>query len=550
MTTTAEQTEMIVQDIPVCMIDACPLNRQCSDDDPAIAELARTIAEIGLIAPITVRPGNFDRYEIICGERRWRAFRRLERYNIPCIVKNIDDTTAQIERITENLQRQDLSFMEQGEGVAALLQITGDDYSEVAKRLGYSESWVRRRAKLPNLSPAWRDELGKANTKYVKIRDSIERMEEVARLPAETQDRLLADNALRYLSTTAEMRAIISRWFRDLSQKPWNREWERKAYSGSSKTRCDACLKRSDRENVLFADLDDNGETRKMCLDAECWNGKCLAWCRNLLKENREAVPIFEDYHCSEEVGTIIDVLKRKPVDSWKWRPRNGDKEMDGYTATVGVHVDGGFIGSLEDIWLRNETERDVSDAHAEYGNREAEGDHATSDAEFEAERLENTMTRIETAIKEYLSGVDVIPSVPNDVLTDYKLRACIWFGVGGYRWDCEENVSLANPAWNPIEIAWAAAIPEMTALLATSAMEQITGEPYDATFDDNERVVCDALCEWFAVPLEDIIIKYGGSDYPVEPEEAPTPVEPEPEPMQIEDCLTEEDAICLNEAN
>ncbi len=274
--TTIDTAAIVAAPIPLTLIDPSPLNRHSADTDADIAELAQTIAENGLIAPITARPVGGGRYEIVCGERRWRAFRLLEREAIPCFVKDLDETQAQIERIVENFQRRDPSFMEQGEAVAALMQLTDRDISEVANRLGQSVSWVRRRAKLPNLIPAWREELAKDKTPYFAIRDSVNKLEELAILPPATQQSILESNILRYIKTTKEMRVAIAKLFMHLDAKPWSREWEKKAFSGSGKRRCDACMKRSDRESALFADPDNPNAGQKMCLDPECWQNKCL----------------------------------------------------------------------------------------------------------------------------------------------------------------------------------------------------------------------------------------------------------------------------------
>lgn len=234
MVTNGHTAEIVATPIPVSLLTPSPLNRKCEDAD--IAELAQTIAESGLINPISARLMEGGTFEIICGERRWRAFRLLERETIPCFVKSLDDTQAQIERIVENYQRRDPSFMEQGEAVAALMQLTDRDVSEVANRLGQSVSWVRRRAKLPNLIPAWREELAKDNTPYFAIRDHINQLEEVAVLPAATQQIILDSGVLRYVKTTKELRNTIAKHFMDLDAKPWSRAWEKKAFSGSGKS--------------------------------------------------------------------------------------------------------------------------------------------------------------------------------------------------------------------------------------------------------------------------------------------------------------------------
>ena len=244
----------------------------------------------------------------------------MERDTIPCFIKDLDDTQAQIERIVENFQRRDPSFMEQGEAVAALMELTDRDVSEVANRLGQSVSWVRRRAKLPNLIPAWRDELAKTDTPYSAILTSVNKLEEIAILPPATQQTLLESKALRHIKTMKEMRGLIGKLFMRLDAKPWSREWEKKAYSGSGKKRCDACMKQSDRECALFADPDNPAAGEKICLDPQCWKNKSLAWCKHLLTTNPGMIPIQQGYSYANDLAEFFGV---KPLASYEWKERD-----------------------------------------------------------------------------------------------------------------------------------------------------------------------------------------------------------------------------------
>ena len=105
--------------------------------------------------------------------------------------------------------------------MTALLALYGNDVSEVAARLVRSETWVRRRAKLTNLSPAWQEELAKPETKYEHVRDSIERLEDLAILPPDLQDGLLADNRLSWRRTAKEFRQTIANAMHRLDRRPW-----------------------------------------------------------------------------------------------------------------------------------------------------------------------------------------------------------------------------------------------------------------------------------------------------------------------------------------
>ncbi len=492
-------TDIVAIPLPVSLIDPSRLNRRCDEADADIAELARTIAENGLISPISARPRDGGRYEIICGERRWRAFRRLERDTITFIVKVLVETQAQIERIIENYQRRDPSFMEQGEAVAALMDLTDRDVSEVANRLGQSVSWVRRRAKLPHLIPAWREELDKAETPYSAIRDSVDKLEELAILPPATQQTILDSKDLRYIKTTKEMRDIIAKLFMDLAAKPWSRAWEKKAYSGSGKKRCDACMRRSDRQNALFADPDAPGKGKSMCLDPQCWKEKCLAWSRSLITDNPGMVPIRYGY-CFQSDG-LDEIFGIEPVKRYNWQDRDDmDTEREGYTAAVGVFVDGPEIGTTRDVWLEAQDEDD------------ADGDGDASDIEkWREDKARKLHMRqvladlIASDIETYLTNIDANATIPSVVLADRKMRATAWFGIFGYDNSDVENASLDDPDWNPLVWAWTQTTEHIAEHVAGIVAEDIA-QLYNGDRDnDADNTLAATLIGMYAIPIDTI---------------------------------------------
>ena len=495
MVTNGHTAEIVATPIPVSLLTPSPLNRKCEDAD--IAELAQTIAESGLINPISARLMEGGTFEIICGERRWRAFRLLERETIPCFVKSLDDTQAQIERIVENYQRRDPSFMEQGEAVAALMQLTDRDVSEVANRLGQSVSWVRRRAKLPNLIPAWREELAKDNTPYFAIRDHINQLEEVAVLPAATQQIILDSGVLRYVKTTKELRNTIAKHFMDLDAKPWSRAWEKKAFSGSGKKRCDACMKRSDRENALFADPNDANTGKKMCLDPECWKSKCLSWCKSLIAANPGMVPLRHGY--SYGADNLAEYFGVKPISYYNWEERDETEAREGYAEAVGVFVDGPKIGTTRNIWLEEPGEDDDEDTDVSQVHTWREN-HTNKYRERQA-----LAELIAADIVAYLEDIDVNATIPIAQLSSNQIRAALWFGVYGYANSEEENASLDNPDWSPLAWAWgqtAEHIAEHVAHVAAEDIAQLYNGDRDTDADADNAA---ALVAMFEIPLDTI---------------------------------------------
>lgn len=111
-------------------------------DEAALQELADSIAEHGVLQPIVVRPLESGGYQIIAGERRWRASRLAGLTEVPVIVREADDKVTMELALIENLQREDLNVLEEAEGYRALMDLYGLTQEEAAKRLGKSRPAV------------------------------------------------------------------------------------------------------------------------------------------------------------------------------------------------------------------------------------------------------------------------------------------------------------------------------------------------------------------------------------------------------------------------
>ncbi|MBE3563304.1 MAG: nucleoid occlusion protein [Hydrogenibacillus schlegelii] len=120
-------------------------------DPEAIAELARTIAEHGLVQPIVVRPLDDGRYELIAGERRLRAVQALGQGDIPAIVRSLTDLEAATLALIENLHRENLTPIEEAEAYARLMELHALTQEALAQRLGKGQSTVANKLRLLTL---------------------------------------------------------------------------------------------------------------------------------------------------------------------------------------------------------------------------------------------------------------------------------------------------------------------------------------------------------------------------------------------------------------
>nr|WP_202388316.1 ParB/RepB/Spo0J family partition protein [Nocardioides flavescens] len=127
--------------------------RQVFDED-ALAELVHSIREVGLLQPIVVRRSGPERYELIMGERRWRASQEAGLEAIPAIIRDTDDTDMLRDALLENLHRAQLNPLEEASAYAQLLEDFGCTHDELAQRIGRSRPQISNTLRLLRLSPA------------------------------------------------------------------------------------------------------------------------------------------------------------------------------------------------------------------------------------------------------------------------------------------------------------------------------------------------------------------------------------------------------------
>jgi ParB family transcriptional regulator, chromosome partitioning protein len=120
----------------------------------ALEELANSIRTQGIINPIVIRASEDNHYEIIAGERRWRAAQLAQLSEVPVLIKNISDETALAISLIENIQRQDLNPLEEAEGIQRLLHEFNMTHQHIAEVLGRSRTAITNLLRLLNLAPA------------------------------------------------------------------------------------------------------------------------------------------------------------------------------------------------------------------------------------------------------------------------------------------------------------------------------------------------------------------------------------------------------------
>ena len=136
--------------LPVDELEPSPMQPRKNFPDGELQELSESIAQYGVLNPLTVRLRD-GRYELVAGERRLRAARLAGLCDVPCILLDVSLEDASLIALVENLQRRDLDFIEEANGLSQLIKLFGMSQEEAARRIGKSQSAVANKLRLLKL---------------------------------------------------------------------------------------------------------------------------------------------------------------------------------------------------------------------------------------------------------------------------------------------------------------------------------------------------------------------------------------------------------------
>jgi ParB family chromosome partitioning protein len=152
-----ERTDESMTEVPVGLLKPGRFQPRTRMDPQSIAELADSIKAQGLIQPILVRPVESGKYEIIAGERRWRASQLAGLTQVPVVIRAVPDRAALAMALIENIQREDLNPLEEATGIQRLVDEFEMTHDAAAQAVGRSRSAVTNLLRLLNLSKAVQD---------------------------------------------------------------------------------------------------------------------------------------------------------------------------------------------------------------------------------------------------------------------------------------------------------------------------------------------------------------------------------------------------------
>ena len=205
-------TQAQMREVPVGKILPNPAQPRLSYDEESLTELAASIREHGVLQPIIVRPVG-SKFELIAGERRWRASGMVERGTIPAIVVEFDEQTALEVSIIENLQREDVSPLEEATMFRKMTEAFGYSVRQLAQKVGKDKGYVENRLRLSD-APADVREL-------VSLRkDTISHAYELMKIGDERKRRRLAKRIIAGELSLAKLRIITGTGVEEADAEP------------------------------------------------------------------------------------------------------------------------------------------------------------------------------------------------------------------------------------------------------------------------------------------------------------------------------------------
>lgn len=277
--------ERKIQEISLSDIRPSAMNPRKTFDEESLHELADNIRQHGLLQPITVRPVDGETpYEIVCGERRYRAFLLNQKIRvkvpstIPCIIREMTDEQAFDAMITENLQRKDVDPMEEAFAFAQLVGM-GKTIEEIALRFGKSKRFIADRIRLDKLIPELKEGVtdGGVNIGAAML---------LCKLDEEKQREFLddwepdPDDPI----TKDDVENFTDKLFMNIARAPWKEDFE-----GSCGCACEKCQFNNANAGCLFYEMKVTKE-HASCTNRDKFDAKRLDWLKHMIDENADVL--------------------------------------------------------------------------------------------------------------------------------------------------------------------------------------------------------------------------------------------------------------------
>ncbi|MFW5885654.1 MAG: ParB/RepB/Spo0J family partition protein [Halanaerobium sp.] len=245
-----------VEEIFIDQIEANPFQPRSNFDEDTLKELANSIQEKGIIQPITVRKIKAEKYQIVAGERRWRASKLVGLKKIPAVIRNFDDQEMLEIALIENIQREDLNPVEEARAYREMLDNFEITQAELAKQVGKSRSNVSNMVRLLKLADKVKNHLERGTITIGHARALLSLEKESAQVAA-------CENIIIQDLTVRETEKYVEKLKNPLKNQEKKKEkaelspaWQQGAAELEKKLGTKVKIKQRKKNNLLTIELD------------------------------------------------------------------------------------------------------------------------------------------------------------------------------------------------------------------------------------------------------------------------------------------------------
>lgn len=341
--------------ISINQIDVSKTNPRTHFDENALRELSQSIKEYGILQPVLVRPTNdkeegFEQFELVCGERRYRAAILAGLEDIPVNIRVLTDDEAFELQIVENLERKDVHPLDEADAFKKMLNSGKYTIADIAAKMAKAESFIAQRLKLVDLIEDVRADFiaGHFGIGHAIL---IARCDEYKQLDIYKEAKPWKETDFPNYGTVKELKETIEADSVDLEGAPFDLTDSLL----NDTCACNICPKRSGANPILFSDMQDVDK----CFDEKCFDEKTVAFIEKevtkIINEGQNIVMLSGYSKPSEMIITICkqyDVQIKKEYDDWNTH------ERDGWDFVKGFYVSGRSAGKYSNVYLKQELDK------------------------------------------------------------------------------------------------------------------------------------------------------------------------------------------------
>lgn len=333
----------VLNTVAIADITVSTTNPRKHFDEDALTELSRSIAQYGVMTPVLLRPLG-EKYELVCGERRYRASLMAGKTEIPANIRNLSDDEAFELQIIENLERKEVHPLDEAEAFRRMLDSGKYQLQDIATKLAKTEVFVTQRLKLNDLTENIKRDFfnGELNLSQAVL---------VARLEHEHQDEIYEgykDRSVPGYGTTKQLQNFIDKVSIEMDTATFSLD---KQYRDLPI--CNVCPKRTCNNTLLFPDYQD----KDSCMDKKCFRIKtehALIEKIHSLYDSGKPIYIGKSYGVgpTTEIVETLNKLDIQILEEYKhyWEWSTGGPKVEIF------YISGNKVGQFKEVYLKKQT--------------------------------------------------------------------------------------------------------------------------------------------------------------------------------------------------